>query len=60
MRRDLAPYTLQETINQVVSRLDRVERKPDYGMTVIVQPDEPDVTGLRLGQLWFDTDEPIP
>lgn len=63
MKRDLAPYTLQDTVNQVVTRLDRVERRHDrQGMIVIVQPDEPDVValGLHIGQLWFDTDEPVP
>ena len=60
MKRDQAPYTLEDTINSVVPRLARVEPRPPRGggggggATIFIQPEEP--VGAPTGALWLDTD----
>lgn len=59
--RGQAPYTLEEHVNSLVSRMERVERRPAQevpeggGALVFVQSSEP--PAVPVGTLWFDTDE---
>jgi hypothetical protein len=59
MKRDQAPHSLEDNVNAIVSRLDRVERRPPSGggggTTVYVQSNEP--LEVPIGSLWFDIDE---
>lgn len=55
--RGQAPYTLEEHVNSLVGRVERVERRPlpTSSTQIYVQPGEP--LGAPVGTLWFDTDE---
>ena len=59
MKKDLQPYTVEDHVNALTNRMDRVERRPlptgGGGATVYVQPNEP--LNVDIGTLWFDTDE---